>query len=52
MANKQGAILGLLGWLVALTGLHFWLNVDWSAFRNERLPADQRKLNVAYIPVT
>src|SRR2546427_1905649 len=28
------------------------LNFGWSALLNDRLPEDQRKLNVAYIPVT
>ena len=39
-------------WLAAISGLHLWLNFDWSAMLNEYLPVDQRKLNVAYIPVT
>ena len=43
---------GLLGWTAAVTALHFALNVNWLEILNERLPADQRKLNVAYIPVT
>ena len=42
----------LLVWTGIVTGLHFWLNVSWLEILNDRLPADQRKLNVAYIPVT
>ena len=42
----------LAGWLIAITGLHLWLNVDWDAFLNDYRPRQERKLNVAYIPVT
>ena len=41
-----------LGWLLAITGLHLAVNVDWKTVLNSRLPRDQRKFNVAYIPVT
>jgi hypothetical protein len=44
--------LGLLSWLVGITGLHLWLNVDWRSLRNDYLPESERRLNVAYIPVT
>ncbi len=39
-------------WLGLITGLHLWLNFDWSSFLNEYKPEAERKLNVAYIPVT
>ena len=39
-------------WLVAITVAHTSLNVDWKVLLNDRLPEDQRKLYVAYIPVT
>ncbi|HLX09446.1 MAG TPA: ABC transporter substrate-binding protein, partial [Thermoanaerobaculia bacterium] len=42
----------VLAWTVLVTGLHLWLNVDWSVLLNDRLPAARRKFNVAYIPVT
>ena len=41
-----------LAWLVAISGLHAALNVDWNVLLNDRLPLAKRKLNVAYIPVT
>ncbi|HYL05888.1 MAG TPA: hypothetical protein VE075_07600 [Thermoanaerobaculia bacterium] len=41
-----------LAWLALVTGAHFWLNVDWSALLNDRLPLARRKLVVAYLPVT
>jgi hypothetical protein len=43
----------LLGsWLVIISAAHLTLNIDWGVVFNDRLPLDQRKLNVAYIPVT
>jgi hypothetical protein len=39
-------------WLVAVSAAHLALNVDWKVMVNDRLPENQRKLNVAYIPVT
>lgn len=39
-------------WLTVFTGLHLWLNFDWSAMLNEYRPVEERKLNVAFIPVT
>jgi len=39
-------------WLAGITAAHMALNVDWNVLFNDRLPAAQRKLNVAYIPVT
>ena len=43
---------GLAGWLAVISGAHMALNVNWSVLLNDRLPEAQRKLNVAYIPVT
>lgn len=43
----------LLGsWLALITAAHLWMNVNWAVMLNDRLPEAQRKLNVAYIPVT
>ena len=52
MSIAKKVVLGVLAWAAAITGLHGWLNVDWSALFNDSLPEGQRKLNVAYIPVT
>ena len=35
-----------------ITGLHLWLNFDWESYLNDYRPERERKLNVAYIPVT
>ena len=45
-------ILGAISWLAIITAAHFALNVNWQVLMNDRLPEQQRKLNVAYIPVT
>jgi hypothetical protein len=50
MRNKLAWSVG--AWVVAITGLHLFWNVNWSVALNDRLPPGQRKLNVAYIPVT
>jgi putative salt-induced outer membrane protein YdiY len=44
--------LAITAWIVAITGAHFALNVNWQVLMNDRLPEADRKLNVAYIPVT
>ena len=44
--------LVVTAWLVAITAAHFTLNVNWQVLMNDRLPEAERKLNVAYIPVT
>jgi hypothetical protein len=45
-------VIAASAWLAAITAAHLALNVDWNILLNDRLPAAQRKLNVAYIPVT
>ena len=45
-------VLAASAWLAGITAAHMVLNVDWNILLNDRLPAAQRKLNVAYIPVT
>jgi NitT/TauT family transport system substrate-binding protein len=52
MTDARRTLLAVLVWVASITGLHLWLNVDWSSVMNERLPPSQRRLNVAYIPVT
>lgn len=48
--KRIGAIVAV--WLVAITAAHLVLNVNWPVLLNERLPESERRLNVAYIPVT
>ncbi len=42
----------VLGWVAAVSAAHLTLNVDWSSALNDWRSRDQRKFNVAYIPVT
>ena len=44
--------IGVTAWLLAVTAAHMALNVNWSVLMNDRMPEAERKLNVAYIPVT
>jgi hypothetical protein len=48
--RKLAALLTL--WVLGITALHAGLNVRWDHVTNEWLPESERKLNVAYIPVT
>ncbi len=41
-----------LAWLVLISALHGYLNVNWAAVLNNYRPAAKRKIVVAYIPVT
>lgn len=50
MNRRIKYLLGI--WVTLVTGLHLGINVNWSEVMNERLPEAERKLNVAYIPVT
>jgi hypothetical protein len=52
MTGTRQFFTAVVAWMVAITGLHAWLNVDWAAAFNDYLPEGKRKLNVAYIPVT
>ncbi len=52
MSTARRISLALLAWLVVLSGLHAYLNVNWAALLNEYRPAAQRKITVAYLPVT
>jgi NitT/TauT family transport system substrate-binding protein len=52
MSLKSRVLLLAFAWLVLISGLHAWLNVSWASILNDYLPAEKRKFNVAYIPVT
>ncbi len=52
MSLKGKIVLSVFGWLLLITGLHAWLNVNWAAVLNEYRPLEKRKITVAYIPVT
>ena len=53
MTVRTRWIVATIGaWVVVVTAAHALLNVDWTALLNDRLPPGERKLHVAYIPVT
>jgi len=45
-------VLSVTAWLFVISGLHAWLNVNWAAVLNDYRPIQQRKITVAYLPVT
>jgi hypothetical protein len=52
MSERSKVTAAVLVWAGLISTLHFSLNVDWATMVNDRLAEDQRKLYVAYIPVT
>jgi NitT/TauT family transport system substrate-binding protein len=49
--KRRLAVIGC-GWLVLISALHAWLNINWAAVLNDYRPPARRKIIVAYIPVT
>ncbi len=52
MSLKSKVVIFGCGWLVLISALHAWLNVNWGAVLNDYRPPAKRKIVVAYIPVT
>ena len=52
MNPTRKIVLAVAAWVVLITTAHLATNVDWKVLLNDRLPERERKLNVAYIPVT
>jgi hypothetical protein len=52
MTATRKIVLLVSAWVVVITAAHLATNVDWKVLLNDRLPESERKLNVAYIPVT
>jgi hypothetical protein len=52
MTDKKKAFAIVASWAVIVTGAHLWLNFDWGSFLNDFRPEAERRLNVAYLPVT
>jgi NitT/TauT family transport system substrate-binding protein len=52
MSLKSKIVLLVSGWLVIISALHGYLNVNWGSLLNDYQPLAKRKINVAYIPVT
>src|ERR1035438_6158027 len=52
MSLKRRIVIFGCGWLVLISSLHAYLNVNWPAVLNDYRPPAKRKIIVAYIPVT
>jgi NitT/TauT family transport system substrate-binding protein len=52
MSLRNKILICTLGWLVLITALHGYLNVNWGAVLNDFRPPEKRKVIVAYIPAT
>ncbi|WP_348268868.1 ABC transporter substrate-binding protein [Edaphobacter paludis] len=52
MKLRTKILICAIGWLVLVSGLHAYLNVNWAAVLNDYRPIAQRKITVAYLPVT
>ncbi len=52
MRLRSKVLLGAAAWLLLISGLHGYLNVNWAAIFNDYRPINERKVTVAYIPVT
>jgi NitT/TauT family transport system substrate-binding protein len=45
-------LLAVFGWLIVITALHGYMNVNWPAVLNDYRPLAKRKITVAYLPAT
>jgi NitT/TauT family transport system substrate-binding protein len=52
MKLKTKIALGVCAWLMLISGLHAWLNVNWPAVLNDYRPLAERKITVGYLPAT
>ncbi len=52
MSFKSKFLVAAVGWLLLISGLHAYINVNWTAVLNDYRPVSERKITVAYIPVT
>jgi len=50
--SKRKIVAAVLGWFALISALHAYMNVDWGSVLNDYRPPLQRKITVAYIPVT
>ena len=52
MKSRNKIIFAAVAWLLLITSVHGYLNVNWASLLNDYRPLAQRKITVAYIPVT
>ncbi len=51
-SSTRALMGGVLLWTLTVSVLHLAFNVRWDSVRNGLLPESERRLDVAYIPVT
>jgi hypothetical protein len=52
MSSARVFVLGVLGWLAAVTLLHLWLNVGIFKGGGSRTGRDGKEFRVGFLPVT
>ena len=52
MSLKRKILVFGCGWLLLISALHAYFNVNWAGVLNDYRPPARRKISVAYIPVT
>lgn len=51
-SSPRALLGGVLLWTLTVSVLHLAFNVRWDSVRNGLRPESERRLDVAYIPVT
>jgi NitT/TauT family transport system substrate-binding protein len=52
MSLKRKPVIFGCGWLLLISALHAYLNINWTTLLNDYRPPSRRRITVAYIPVT
>lgn len=52
MSLRNRILVSIAGWVILISGLHAYLNINWTSVFNDYLPPEKRKFTVAYISVT
>lgn len=52
MSLRNRVLVSIAGWAILISGLHAYLNINWTSVFNDYLPPEKRKFTVAYISVT
>ena len=52
MGLKSKLLFGVFGWLILISAVHGYVNVNWPVVLNDYRPLAERKITVAYIPAT
>ena len=52
MSLRNRVLVSIAGWVILISGLHAYLNINWTSVLNDYLPPEKQKFTVAYISVT